>query len=919
MAELIGHTIGRYRIVGSLGRGGMAQVYKAYHPGLNRYVAIKVLHGHLADDPDFIGRFEREAQAVANLRHQNIVQVFDFDVYRDQYYMAMEFVDGPSLKTELRLRGETDRSLDQQQTARLMIALCEALDYAHNRGMVHRDLKPGNFMLTQEGQIMVLDFGIAKIVDATTLTLTGAVTGTPAYMSPEQGQGERGDERSDIYSLGIVLYEMATGRIPFDADTPMAVIFKHISDPLPLPRQVNPDISEPLERVLLKALAKEPDDRFTSGIDFAHALREAVNLPPTDSLQRNPVLPIAEAPAVSELSPSDPTFQAGAETPAIAAPRTITVPDNSISQTVPVETPARDRQGMFGWIVAGVLLVIVVGFFLTQNSQFFSNLTAGSVTVQPTEPHPIALVTDETPTTEVVEAVEAPPTETPTEPPSATPTEIPTETATEPPPPSPTVTTETQLQVSGGVTATLTTPFTLTATVTPTGSISAATRLTTPTPSPTLVDTPTPDLNATVEAILNSRATEAAVSTATASTATAAAIQTQTAAAPTPTDTPLPTPSATPTATATPSPTVTLTNTPIPAPPTNTSIPPTNTPIPVPPTNTPIPIPPTNTPIPVPPTATPPPPPTATPTQAAPALTGQLAVPVDNFGGYSIIIYSLPGGQQIGRIDNAHQPSFRADGLKLLVNGEGGGRDNIWEANTANWQLEKSVSSSPSDAHPYYSPAGNRLVIGNANLAIGADGNPHPYLFVQCGLRDPREEGDSRCRDISDLGQIVPNGQIGEVHGSNPVWTGDDLVVFKGCNTWQGGNSCGIFRVGSWATKRDSNGVTPAKLAGIDGTDTFPTDAFGTSILYHDLKNNNWDIYLSPTGGGPQNLSNDPNAIDILGTFSPDGQWVAYVSNRSGGWAVWAISVSGGSPVKLFDIPWANPPRDFINERIDWG
>ncbi len=192
MTNLVGQTIGKYRIVARLGRGGMAEVYKGYQPGLDRYVAIKVLPSHLADDEDFIGRFEREATAVAHLRHPNIVQVYDFDVEGDLYYMVMEFIEGPTLKTELKERSIKGQIFSLSETTRIITALASAIDYAHSRGMVHRDLKPANIMFTAEGQVVLTDFGIARIVGATRYTMTGAISGTPAYMSPEQGQGERG-------------------------------------------------------------------------------------------------------------------------------------------------------------------------------------------------------------------------------------------------------------------------------------------------------------------------------------------------------------------------------------------------------------------------------------------------------------------------------------------------------------------------------------------------------------------------------------------------------------------------------------------------------------------------------------------------------------------------------------------------------
>jgi serine/threonine protein kinase len=262
MRELTGETVGKYRIIERLGRGGMTDVYKAYDPGLNRYVAVKALHSFLSKDEDFIGRFEQEATSVAKMRHPNIVQVMDFDNDDDLYYMVMEFIDGPTLREELRERSRMGQPFDSKEAARILCAICNAVDYAHRRGVVHRDLKPANVMFTREGKPMLTDFGIAKVMGGRLYEVAGAITGTPQYMSPEQCHGERGDERSDIYSLGVILYEVVTSHVPFDADTPFAIIIKHIQAPLPLPRQVYPQLSESVEWVILKTLSRNPDDRY---------------------------------------------------------------------------------------------------------------------------------------------------------------------------------------------------------------------------------------------------------------------------------------------------------------------------------------------------------------------------------------------------------------------------------------------------------------------------------------------------------------------------------------------------------------------------------------------------------------------------------------------------------------------------------
>ena len=253
-STLQGQTLGKYRVLDPLGRGGMARVYRAYHPQLDRYVAIKVLRSDLAEEEDFLERFRREARAVAALRHPNIVQVFDFDVQDDVYYMVMELMEGDTLKTRLndyRLRGER---MAWGEMVRVLLDVLDGLAYAHGEGMIHRDIKPANVLLTKRGQAVMADFGIAQIVGGIRHTASGVLMGTLDYIAPEQGLEGQSDVRSDIYSLGIVLYEMLTQRTPFDADTPLAVLMKHLHDPLPLPRQIDPQIPEPFERVVLKAL-----------------------------------------------------------------------------------------------------------------------------------------------------------------------------------------------------------------------------------------------------------------------------------------------------------------------------------------------------------------------------------------------------------------------------------------------------------------------------------------------------------------------------------------------------------------------------------------------------------------------------------------------------------------------------------------
>jgi tetratricopeptide (TPR) repeat protein len=276
--DLIGRTLdGKYRIVGEIGQGGMASVFKAYQPALDRYVAIKVLPAQHALAPGFSERFVREARAVAQLNHPNILSVIDFGQDEGLSYIVMKYVAGGTLKDRL------GQPMKLAETVRIVGQIAAALDHAHGRGVLHRDVKPSNVLLDEGDWVQLADFGLAKmLVGDEGLTATGVGIGTPSYMSPEQGQGLPVDQRADIYSLGVVLYEMVTGRLPYSAETPMAIVIKHIYEPLPLPRQLNPALPEAVERVILKAMAKASTDRYASAGELARALEQAVGgLSPT--------------------------------------------------------------------------------------------------------------------------------------------------------------------------------------------------------------------------------------------------------------------------------------------------------------------------------------------------------------------------------------------------------------------------------------------------------------------------------------------------------------------------------------------------------------------------------------------------------------------------------------------------------------
>ena len=283
--SLIGKKIGKYQIVEHIGRGGMAEVYKAYQPALDRYVAIKLMHSFLAEDKDFLSRFQREAKAVAQLRHPNIVQLYDFDVADGiYYYMVMEFVDGYTLRDKLEELHADHKVMPLIEAIHVVRDVASALSYAHSHNMVHRDVKPSNVIIDRENRAILTDFGIAKILGSPQYTVSGGMTGTPSYISPEQGLGVPGDARSDIYSLGTMFFQMVTGRLPYEADTPVAIVLKHINDPLPAPSQFNPGLPPDVDRIIVKAMAKNPYDRYQTADDFiAHLERIKVGKPIHDT------------------------------------------------------------------------------------------------------------------------------------------------------------------------------------------------------------------------------------------------------------------------------------------------------------------------------------------------------------------------------------------------------------------------------------------------------------------------------------------------------------------------------------------------------------------------------------------------------------------------------------------------------------
>ena len=268
--DLSGKILGHYRLIAKIGKGGMADVYQARQESLDRTVALKVLPSTLRQDDTFQARFEREARAIARLHHPNILTVYDYGEQDDLTYIVMEYSPGGTLQDRMR------RPLSLQEAIEIACHLGRALDYAHRHGVIHRDVKPSNVLLTEEGWPLLSDFGLVKIAhESTGITRPSTSMGTPEYMSPEQGQGKPVDHRTDIYALGVVLYEMVTGQPPFTADSPVGLILQHATESLPPPRLHRPDLPAGVEAVIVKALAKAPGDRYASAGDMVDALQAA--------------------------------------------------------------------------------------------------------------------------------------------------------------------------------------------------------------------------------------------------------------------------------------------------------------------------------------------------------------------------------------------------------------------------------------------------------------------------------------------------------------------------------------------------------------------------------------------------------------------------------------------------------------------
>ncbi len=295
MAEIIGRILGgRYEVLEWIGSGGMADVYKARHTQLDRYVAVKVMHRFLTKDDQFKTRFEREARLVAQLRHPHIIQVYDFESIPDErlYYMVFEFINGPSLNEHLVQLQRQGQHIGIDEALRISRDLANALSFAHAYGVIHRDIKPANVMLDQGQRVVLTDFGLAKIIHAalTPLTASSALVGTPAYIAPEHVMGESSDARADLYSLGVMMYELLTGKLPFVADTPIGLAMRHVNDYAEPPHAQNPDVPVGISQIVMRCLAKDPAKRYMSADQLLADL--SLHAQPAFDAEPTPPLPL---------------------------------------------------------------------------------------------------------------------------------------------------------------------------------------------------------------------------------------------------------------------------------------------------------------------------------------------------------------------------------------------------------------------------------------------------------------------------------------------------------------------------------------------------------------------------------------------------------------------------------------------------
>jgi len=420
---LVGRKIGLYKILEKIGQGGMAEIYKGFHPGLKRYVAVKLLGRRMRTDSALTERFRREAQTVASLRHPNVIQVFDFDKFEGGHYIVMEYVEGTDLRSEMNRRQFENRPFTPTEILHILKQVAAALDYAHQRGVIHRDIKPANILLTPDDQVVLTDFGLAMLRNRISQITLGRSFGTPEYIAPEQAIDSRAAvPQSDIYALGAILYELVTGRPPFHADSPLSLALMHVNEEPTPPHYYAPNLPPEVEAVILRALAKEPEKRFPTAQAMVEALRLAW---------------ARKERGKQEAQITRPGRQLGAPIP-IPAPPPPSAPPKQPQAQQP-SSPLRSRWPLIAGVGALLLLATVCLIGLSSLSRRTGAFGAAptAATATPTATSKPASVAARTHSPTHTSPPTSSPTDTPTPPPTRTQNPIQSPTGIAPPSPTP--------------------------------------------------------------------------------------------------------------------------------------------------------------------------------------------------------------------------------------------------------------------------------------------------------------------------------------------------------------------------------------------------------------------------------------------------------------------------------------------------
>ncbi len=820
MPPLIDQTLDGYRIIEQIGLGGMATVFKAYQSSMDRYVALKIISTHLAQDSTFVQRFQQEARVIAKLEHAHILPVYDHGEDEGYLYLVMRFAEGGTLMDRLK---QGPLSLDQSR--QVVLQAGPALEYAHRMGVIHRDFKPSNVLIDSQGDCYLADFGIAKMVEGPVgLTGSGAI-GTPHYMAPEQGQALEVDHRADIYAMGIVIYQMVTGQVPFQADTPFAVVMKHLTEAPPSPRIIKPELPEAVEWVIYNALAKKPAERYQSMGELVAAFDQAVRGSPT------------EAPTAASLP-------LAVSTPAaVQDARTLLSADTPTPAPVPVWRRWLGRQSPW-WLVAAasMLLLLVLAWGM------FSQLPDGmGISGQQAPPDENTLSTQVAATLYAGQTAQArnftpTPTTTASHTPSPSATSSPTLSPTPTASPSPTLLPDAVInaersEVRAGPGADYETIGQVQQgdVLQVIGRNASGDWLAVVTPNGV------PGWISILQLRINIALEQVAVA-AIPPTATPIVVST-------PTPTPPPTPTHTPAAVET----------------------------------------------------------TATPSPSQPSLYGKLAFSLPqsvNYKVYVVEVDSASPTELYASIGHARQPALSHDGKWLLVNSTGGGMDAIARLTSEGHQatLVTCAATTAESGRPIWSPDDRFIAFDG----LGVDtANPQIYIHrldeIDCEL------GDNRL--------LVEGGLASDANGLHPLWGPDERIYFRSCSTWdpQGAGDCGL-----WSVRQDGSDLRQLT----DNVHHLPTDVNNERLLFMFNDGGNWDIYsISPTGASLQNLSGQ-SSIDAWGTLSPDGRSIAFLSNRSGRWAIWLMNVDGSNPRQWLplDSAWGEVDTGRIGqERMSWS